>query len=115
MCISWPAFLVYFSVSAISFFLLFLRAYPSPFMPYCFQWSLFMFRQPPFAEPNLRQEKNNTDNQAKSISTVRSKIESEWEIDNATQNRLGNRVCPTHLAVKAEAGNSFLKFSFLIQ
>ena len=115
MCISWPAFLVYFSVSAISFFLLFLRAYPSPFMPYCFQWSLFMFRQPPFAEPNLCQEKNNTDNQAKSISTVRSKIESEWEIDNGSQNRLRNIIGQAHFSVESQIRYSFLELILLIK
>ena len=68
-----------------------------------------MFRQPPFAEPNLRQEKNNTDNQAKSISTVRSKIESEWEIDNGSQNRLRNIIGQAHFSVESQIRYSFLE------
>ena len=74
-----------------------------------------MFRQPPFAEPNLRQEKNNTDNQAKSISTVRSKIESEWEIDNGSQNRLRNIIGQAHFSVESQIRYSFLELILLIK
>ncbi len=52
--------------------------------------------QPPFAELYLQQKEYKTNPQTQRISSVRSQIKSEREINNSSGNRLGDIIGQTH-------------------
>ena len=57
-------------------------------MPDVLQRPLLVFAKPPFAEKNLQEECEQTDQQADRISAIRSKVQPEWEIDYSSDNGL---------------------------
>ena len=70
--------------------------------------------QPPFAELYLQQKEYKTNQQTQRISTVRSQIKSEREINNSSGNRLGDVVRQTHLTIKPQIGCQLPEFLRLI-
>lgn len=52
--------------------------------------------QPPLAELYLQQKEYKTNQQTQRISTVRSQIKSEREINNSSGNRLSDIISQTH-------------------
>lgn len=56
---------------------------PGPLVPKVFQRSLFVARQPPFAELYLHEEQNKSDQQANCIAAIGREIKAEGEIDDS--------------------------------
>lgn len=70
--------------------------------------------QPPFAEANLQEEEQKTDQQTDGIPAIRRQIERKREIDNGSGNGLGDVVRQTHLTIKAQVGSQLLELFRLV-
>jgi len=63
----------------------------------------------------LKQEDQYADNKAYRVAAVRSKVESEREIDKGSYDRLGDVICKAHPAVKAQTSNFITELFALIK